>query len=703
MSRERRHANEVVEALRNAEPARYELARYVSIAARIDQPFLRSVRLALVPQASTRDELELWFSPLVERFNVAGFIFFPEVANVLRDSLRGEPERVLRTHRLLALAHRHLAPVVQLEERLTAEALAGRPLGELEQTLAPAMRAMLNPQRGALARWAQRALPRLPPEVQSLPVAEVCQQRAELLSALPDANLDRRVSDWRQLVQLQERTVALWICHTGNSLQLGMQQDGRQHVQVVNVRHAVPQLVKVSGRAGSRLLRLAENSTLSVPVDAGPLRLSFADGQVFRVSPADSRERGPGQQRIVFVSYDQRDAEYAELLAKLLGERLQGQFVLQLAGGELGAGSSIEQEIESRLRQADVVLVLLGDSWLEPRGKILHDAAKFMPREIEAALAWDIPIVPVKIGESFQAGNWQLPESLAALANYRIVDLGPGLEQIEPIRRLGREIRDVANRGRHSNSLAPFRAFRDRLPDGSLGPEMVVLPAGTFWMGSDPLLDETADEDEQPRHRVTLAEPFAIGRYPVTFDEYDRFAQATGREEPHAEGWGRERRPVINVDWAAARDYAQWLSECSGRDYRLPSEAQWEYAARAGSTTAWFWGGAEAGADTHAWYSGNSKDRTWPVGGKRGNSWGLHDMAGNVWEWVEDVWHPDYRGAPGDGDAWVETNSNDAARRVLRGGSWFNSPESLRSAIRIFDGPDFRNSVIGFRVVCRPH
>jgi formylglycine-generating enzyme required for sulfatase activity len=140
---------------------------------------------------------------------------------------------------------------------------------------------------------------------------------------------------------------------------------------------------------------------------------------------------------------------------------------------------------------------------------------------------------------------------------------------------------------------APGNVFRDRLADGSEGPEgpvMVLIPAGEFWMGSDKRRDPEAYDDELPRHRVTIAKAFALGRHPVTFAEYDRFAEATSRDLPDDKKWGREDRPVINVSWEDAVAYRAWLSEQTGRRYRLPTEVEWEYAARAGTETRYWWG-----------------------------------------------------------------------------------------------------------------
>jgi len=239
--------------------------------------------------------------------------------------------------------------------------------------------------------------------------------------------------------------------------------------------------------------------------------------------------------------------------------------------------------------------------------------------------------------------------------------------------------------------------FRDRLADGSEGPELVVIPAGEFWMGSDKTRDPEAYDDELPRHRVSIAKAFALGRYPVTFAEYERFAEAAGRKPPEDQGWGREDRPVINVSWEDALAYCAWLSEQTGRPYRLPTEAEWEYAARAGTETRYWWGDEAGKNNANCNGCGSEWDnrQTAPVGSFRPSPWGLHDMLGNVWEWLQDCWHDRYEGAPEDGSAW---EAGDCSRRVVRGGSWFNDPRYLRSADRSWYFTDYRNNNIGFRL-----
>lgn len=219
-------------------------------------------------------------------------------------------------------------------------------------------------------------------------------------------------------------------------------------------------------------------------------------------------------------------------------------------------------------------------------------------------------------------------------------------------------------------------------------PEMIRISPGSFRMGGSEKL-------ETPIHIVQFTKPFAIARYETTFDEYDRFARSTGRPLPKDEGWGRESRPVINVFWDDAKAYVQWLSQQTGHRYRLPTEAEWEYAARSGGKDeTWAGTSDESQLKNYAVYD---VGRTEPVGSKKPNELNLFDMSGNVWEWVEDCEH-DYNSAPTDGSAWLKGNGGNCSQRVLRGGSWFNKLVNLRVSGRFRYDAVYRGSGIGCRL-----
>ena len=250
--------------------------------------------------------------------------------------------------------------------------------------------------------------------------------------------------------------------------------------------------------------------------------------------------------------------------------------------------------------------------------------------------------------------------------------------------------------------------------DCSVCPEMVVLPTGSYRMGS-PSGEEGRYYSDGPVHTVRISYALAVGKCEVTFAEWDACVRGggCGGHRPDDNGWGRGRRPVMNVNWEDARGYVSWLSRETGERYRLLSEAEWEYAARAGTQTAWYWGEGESGQCGYAnGYDGvahaelerdgapaSCRDgyvTTAPVGTFGANGFGLHDMLGNVWEWTEDCWHDVYGGAPSDGSAWL--SGGDCSRRVLRGGSWDNQPRDLRSADRNGGQSGNRYYDDGFRV-----
>jgi len=227
--------------------------------------------------------------------------------------------------------------------------------------------------------------------------------------------------------------------------------------------------------------------------------------------------------------------------------------------------------------------------------------------------------------------------------------------------------------------------------DARHAPEMIVLPRGEFVMGAG---------SKQAPHPMQIDYVFAIGKYAVTFDEYDTFARATGHELPDDEGWGRGNMPVINVSWYDAQGYVQWLGETTGRRYRLPSEAEWEYAARAGTQTIYWWGNFIH--ITQANYLETPGFGTLFVNSFAPNPWGLYNMHGNVNEWVEDCYHASYVGAPSDGSARAAdhawTGSVDDHARVIRGGCWMSERHKVRSAYREKCEPSANSHYTGFRV-----
>ncbi len=295
-------------------------------------------------------------------------------------------------------------------------------------------------------------------------------------------------------------------------------------------------------------------------------------------------------------------------------------------------------------------------------------------------------------------------------------------EEVENRRREAARQRDEADRKRREATrvaLAPTTtgAIQQASPAGAISaagagrsfrdcnvcPEMVVIPAGSFTMGS-PASEPQRDADEGPQHEVRISRSFAAGTYEVTFDEWDACVRENGcSNRAEDRGWGRGRRPVINVSWNDAKQYTEWLSRKTGKSYRLLSEAQWEYVARAGTTTAFSFGNSItpqlANYDSKVSYAGSptasNQGKTVAVGSYAPNGFGLYDVHGNVWEWTEDCSNGSYNGAPTDGSAWTSGN---CGRRVQRGGSWHDYPRDLRSALRSRGDPSNRSFSLGLRV-----
>jgi formylglycine-generating enzyme required for sulfatase activity len=238
------------------------------------------------------------------------------------------------------------------------------------------------------------------------------------------------------------------------------------------------------------------------------------------------------------------------------------------------------------------------------------------------------------------------------------------------------------------SSLDPGEIVRD-CPDC---PELVVVPPGDFVMGSPDT------PYEKPERTLSVKRPFAIGRREVTFAEWDLCADAGAcKHRPDDRGWGRGDRPVINVSWDDAKLYIAWLSQRTGQKYRLPSEAEWEYAARAGTKTPFWWGrdGGTGRAQCDNCVSA-ATHQTAPVGSFRPNGFGLYDTSGNAAEWVEDCWNDNYRSAPRDTTPWT---TGDCRLRVLRGGNFNSKATEVRSTARFRYDVDVRYVANGFRVV----
>jgi formylglycine-generating enzyme required for sulfatase activity len=459
----------------------------------------------------------------------------------------------------------------------------------------------------------------------------------------------------------------------------------------------------------------------------------------------------------VFISYRRDDAKWqAREVYRALGEVLpRGHVFMDI--DSIPPGADFVDVLEGWVEQCDILLALIGPGWAEatePRSgrRRLESDADFVRIEVRKALARGIPVVPVLLDGAPIPDADRLPEDLKRLVRrnaeyieHRTVDAD--VERL--IRKLGLAADAAAtpSAGARRRTDGRFRIDAPVIqgaPDGWLmpgagrlewfrddlaGPEMVIVPAGRFLMGSppgEPQREGRHPGSESPLAAVTFARPFAVGRHAVTRGEFAAFIADSGHKmEAGAAIWNGntwrideagswrapgfhqdDRHPVVCVSWDDALAYAAWLSARTGKPYRLPSEAEREYVARAGTASPFWWGSTitprEANYDGNAVYGGGGARGEWrratlAAGSFAANPWGLHDVCGNVWEWCEDVWHESHSGAPADGTA--RRQGPDSSRRVVRGGSWNDDPESLRSAARIWIYNFNRHNLLGFRLV----
>ena len=344
-------------------------------------------------------------------------------------------------------------------------------------------------------------------------------------------------------------------------------------------------------------------------------------------------------------------------------------------------------------------------------------------QESLAALGFDAGPADGFFGSQTRAavGSWQEAKGYEATGHLTRAQADILLMVGEEARRelVAREVKGEGETQRQASEREQGSVFRDC----DECPEMVVVPAGSFMMGS-PSSEKRRSKDEGPGHRVTMSRSFAVGKYEVTLGEYQRFVEATGGDDDAgcriwngskwildvSRSWRQlglsqtDRHPVTCVSWDDAKSYADWLSRRTGERYRLLSESEWEYVARA-KTMGPFHFGSTISSD-QANYNGNYtyglgrkgryRQQTVAVGTFSANGFGLHDVHGNVWEWVEDCWHGSYGGAPSDGSAW--TWGGDCVKRVVRGGTWNGKPWILRSANRARRSAGNRDHNLGFRV-----
>ena len=355
---------------------------------------------------------------------------------------------------------------------------------------------------------------------------------------------------------------------------------------------------------------------------------------------------------------------------------------------ELPPGRSWQRLLEEQIEQISSVAVFVGENGFGPwqEQEIYAFLSEFVRR--------DCPVIPVLLPNAPKK-----PELPVFLRQFTWVDFR--ISDSDPMYRLrwgitGKKPDQQINFKAQTNPVAST-VITEILPKGILL-EMVKIPAGSFLMGTEEAevirlckeYETDRFKNEMPQHRVNLQE-FYLGKYPVTQEQY----QAIMGNNP-SKFKDNPKNPVENVNWNDAQEFCQKLNDKTKKNYRLPTEAEWEYVCRAGTQTRYYFGDDEKLLGEYAWYKENSGLKTHPVGQKKPNNWGLYDMSGNVWEWCEDGWHENYENAPTDGTAWNENHSVTNIR-VLRGGSWDAYPRNCRSASRYF--LDYRSFAYGFRVV----
>jgi formylglycine-generating enzyme required for sulfatase activity len=440
----------------------------------------------------------------------------------------------------------------------------------------------------------------------------------------------------------------------------------------------------------------------------------------------------------IFISYRRADSGgYAlHLFDKLTAHFGKEQIFMDI--DRIEPGEDFVQVIQTAVGSCDVLIALIGRQWLtitDGDARRLDNPNDFVRLEIAAALARSIRVIPVLVQGAQMPRPQDLPEDLLSLSRRQAHELSDQrsrhdidqlistLEKIlarqreaqriaaqeeaerrkreaEEAKRSKRELeqsdqRSVAKREQKQQSNEPSAETAATQPSSvktsqppqvvknSIGMEFVWIPPGSFMMGS-----EKGRDDEKPVHHVTINEGFYMGKYEVTQAQW----QAVMGDNP-SYFKGCDNCPVENVSWDDAQVFINKLNtQNDGYTYRLPTEAEWEYAARAGTT-----GDYAGDLDAMAWYEKNSGGETHSVGSKQANAFGLYDIHGNVWEWVEDWYHDSYAGAPRDGSAWLSGGKQ--KYRVLRGGSWVIYANLCRAAVRIRNLPVFRNFNFGFRVV----
>ena len=398
----------------------------------------------------------------------------------------------------------------------------------------------------------------------------------------------------------------------------------------------------------------------------------------------------------IFLSYKSEDSEKAKKIAEAIEKKGYTVWWDRI----IPPGRTFYEVIEEELDKAKCVVVLWSEKSIKAKWVITEASEGDKRGILVPILIEDVtPPLPFRMMQAAKLMDWDgtslHPEfDLLIQSVGRILGRPAPMDSREPKQNEkegeGKEEQEEKAKKEQEEQelLRGEERTKEKTCTNSIGMKFALIPAGKFSMGSPP--DEKGRFDyEGLVHEVTIQNPFYLGIYPVTQQEW----QAVMGENPSL--FKGDKLPVEQVSWDDVQEFIKKLNEKEGSDkYRLSSEAEWEYAARAGTTTRYSFGDDESELGEYGWYNRNSDNKTHSVGQKKSNSWGLYDMHGNVWEWVQDEWRISYAGAPTDGSAWES-----GADRVLRGGSWYDDAGDCRSAFRDYIVPGNRSSNLGFRLL----
>jgi formylglycine-generating enzyme required for sulfatase activity len=416
----------------------------------------------------------------------------------------------------------------------------------------------------------------------------------------------------------------------------------------------------------------------------------------------------------IFISYRREETGYpAQHIYEKLVDRF-GKDSVVFDVDTIPPGADFRDYINKEVGKCDIMLAIMGNHWIELLEQRTNEPRDFVRIEIQSALDRKIPVVPVFTENAQVPREKDLPPELRDLVYKQAVEVRIGSDYQSQLNRL---IDGLKKLFPGSPTVEDFKHVEDKDFDSFpktvtniIGMKFVLIPSGRFKMGSGIIPEATARKFsygndsvflfkmEHPHHDVIISRPFQLQATQVSQGQWEKIM---GNNPSEYKSWRKNYQkdyPVENVSWNDTQEFIKKLNEMESTSaYRLPSEAEWEYACRAGTTTEFSFGDWIEQLGDYAWFFGNSKKKTHPVGTKKPNQWGLYDMHGNVREWVEDDIHSDYDGAPKDGTPWVDNPRG--THRVIRGGGIHHGEEFCRSAFRDGYQPDVRDNEVGFRLV----